>query len=150
MKNPGNITNKQKDLETSGSAQTLQMVTGIPPTPTVAGSTPATLAQTTPLPRVVAPIADPRRRSTSSDNSTEEISPALLGAIQQIVSTAIREQVAILAPARVATPSDVEAPKEEAGEDIPAHISPAGRRQEAPPPVPQEVLPHLLVCLECH
>ncbi|KAL0416469.1 UNVERIFIED_CONTAM: hypothetical protein Slati_3478800 [Sesamum latifolium] len=36
----------------------------------------------------------PPLRSTSSDTSTEEISPALLGAIQQIVSTVIWEQEA--------------------------------------------------------
>ncbi|KAL0406403.1 UNVERIFIED_CONTAM: hypothetical protein Slati_3954200 [Sesamum latifolium] len=37
-------------------------------------------------------MADPPRRSISSDTSAEEISPALLGAIQHIVLAAIREQ----------------------------------------------------------
>ncbi|KAL0433272.1 UNVERIFIED_CONTAM: hypothetical protein Slati_2661500 [Sesamum latifolium] len=65
----------------------------------------ATLAQAASLPRVVGPMADPPRRSTSSDTSAEEIYPALLGAIQQIVSTAVREQVLpALAPVRIATP----------------------------------------------
>ncbi|KAL0444478.1 UNVERIFIED_CONTAM: hypothetical protein Slati_2170500 [Sesamum latifolium] len=92
MENPGNTANKHKAPETSGSAQALQVVTGMPPTPTLAGSTLATLVQT--APRVVASVADPPRHSTSSDTSMEEISPALLGAIQQIVSIAIREQEA--------------------------------------------------------
>ncbi|KAL0446410.1 UNVERIFIED_CONTAM: hypothetical protein Slati_1768900 [Sesamum latifolium] len=71
----------------------------------------------------------------------EELSPALLGAIQQIVSAVIREQVAALAPTRVAIPSDVDAPKEEAEGDIPVPVPSVGRRQEAPPPAPQEVPP---------
>ncbi|KAL0416786.1 UNVERIFIED_CONTAM: hypothetical protein Slati_3510500 [Sesamum latifolium] len=71
MENPNNTINKQKVPKTSGSAQALQMVTSIPPTSTVVGSTPATLAQTTPLPQVVGPMADPPRRSTSSDTSAE-------------------------------------------------------------------------------
>ncbi|KAL0448636.1 UNVERIFIED_CONTAM: hypothetical protein Slati_1420000 [Sesamum latifolium] len=87
-------------------------------------------------------MADPPRRSTSSDTSAEEISPALLGAIQKIVSAAIRQQVAALAPMRMATPSDVEAPEEEAEEAIPVPVVPIGRRLEAPLPVPQEVPPH--------
>ncbi|KAL0405124.1 UNVERIFIED_CONTAM: hypothetical protein Slati_3826300 [Sesamum latifolium] len=149
MENPGNTTSKQKAPETSSSAQALQVVTGIPLTSIVAGSTPATLAQTTPLPWVVGPIADPPKRSTSSDTSAEEISPALLGAIQQIVSTAILEQVAALAPTRVATPSDVEALEEEAEEAIPVPMPPTGKRLETPPPVPQEVPPHWLARLEC-
>ncbi|KAL0405503.1 UNVERIFIED_CONTAM: hypothetical protein Slati_3864200 [Sesamum latifolium] len=107
------------------------------------------LGQTTPPPpRVVGPIADPPKRSTSSDTSAEEISPALLEAIQQIVSVAIREQVAALAPTRLATPSDVEAPEEEAEEAIRVPVPPAGGRLEAPPPVPQEVPPHWLARIE--
>ncbi|KAL0445239.1 UNVERIFIED_CONTAM: hypothetical protein Slati_2246600 [Sesamum latifolium] len=96
-------------------------------------------------------MADPPRHSTSSDTSAEEISPALLGAIQQIVSAAIQEQVAALAPMRVATPSDVEAREEEAEEPIPVPVPvpPTGRRLEAPPPVPQEVPPYWLAHLEC-
>ncbi|KAL0448744.1 UNVERIFIED_CONTAM: Pro-Pol polyprotein [Sesamum latifolium] len=148
MENPGDTTSKQNAPETSGSAQALQVVTGVPPTSTVAGSAPATLAQTIRLPRVVGPMADPPRCSTSSDTSAEEISPALLGFIQQIVSAVIREQVAALAPTRMATPSDLEAPKEEAEEVIPVPVPPTGRRLEAPPPVPQEVPHHWLARLE--
>ncbi|KAL0329227.1 UNVERIFIED_CONTAM: hypothetical protein Sradi_4909400 [Sesamum radiatum] len=73
----------------------------------------APLAPVPSPPKAVGTMANPPQCSTSSNTSTEEISPALLGPIRQIISTAIREQVAALAPARVATPSDVDVPKEE-------------------------------------
>ncbi|KAL0402492.1 UNVERIFIED_CONTAM: Pro-Pol polyprotein [Sesamum latifolium] len=92
MENPNHPSDKQKVVVTPSGTQALQVVTGMPPTPVLAGSTPVTLPQAPPPPRVAEPVADPPRRSTSSDTSMEEISPALLGAIQQIVSVAIREQ----------------------------------------------------------
>ncbi|KAL0430438.1 UNVERIFIED_CONTAM: hypothetical protein Sradi_0669800 [Sesamum radiatum] len=58
-------------------------------------------------------------RSTSTDTSTDELSPMMLGAIQRIVSTAIREQIATRVPTRIANPSDVDVPKEEAEEGAP-------------------------------
>ncbi|KAL0391450.1 UNVERIFIED_CONTAM: hypothetical protein Slati_4530100 [Sesamum latifolium] len=97
MENPSNPANKQKIVKTSDNTQALQVVTGMPPTSADGGSAPATLAQTPSPPMVADPIADPSRRSTSLDTSMEELSPALLGAVQQIVSAAIREQVAALA-----------------------------------------------------
>ncbi|KAL0313552.1 UNVERIFIED_CONTAM: hypothetical protein Sradi_5754500 [Sesamum radiatum] len=69
---------KQKAVETSGNTQTLQVVTGVPPTSTGGGSTPVALAQTPLPPTVVVSIADPSRRSISSDTSVEESSPAIL------------------------------------------------------------------------
>ncbi|KAL0452981.1 UNVERIFIED_CONTAM: hypothetical protein Slati_1276200 [Sesamum latifolium] len=63
-----------------------------------AGSTLVTLAQAALSPRVTGPTSDPPRRSTSSDTSTEELSPALIGAIQQIVAAALREHVSVTAP----------------------------------------------------
>ncbi|KAL0427696.1 UNVERIFIED_CONTAM: hypothetical protein Slati_2944400 [Sesamum latifolium] len=89
------------------------------------------------------------RHSTSSDTSTEETSPALLGAIQQIVSAATREQVEALAPARIATPSDVEALDEEPEEAVPVPAPPIIRRLDIPSMVPQEVPAHWLARLEC-
>ncbi|KAL0360883.1 UNVERIFIED_CONTAM: hypothetical protein Sradi_3772800 [Sesamum radiatum] len=94
-------------------------------------------------------MADPPRRSTSSDTSAEQISPALLGAIQQIVSAAIREQVAALAPGRIATPSDVEALEEEPGEAVPVPAPPTIRRSDIPSSVPQEFPTNWLARLEC-
>ncbi|KAL0431980.1 UNVERIFIED_CONTAM: hypothetical protein Sradi_0824000 [Sesamum radiatum] len=91
----------------------------------------------------------PPRHSTSSDTSAEEISPALLGAIKQIVSAAIREQVPTLAPTPTATPSDVEAPEEEPEEVAPVPAPPTTRRLDIPSLVPQEVPAHWLARLEC-
>ncbi|KAL0434459.1 UNVERIFIED_CONTAM: hypothetical protein Slati_2780200 [Sesamum latifolium] len=111
-------TNKQKAVETSGNTQALQ-----------------------------APVADPPRRSTSSDTSTEELSPVLLGVIQQIVSAAIREQVAALAPARAA-PSDIDAPQKEAEGDIPVPM-PQRTGGRGSPLALQEVPPQWLVRIKC-
>ncbi|KAL0416352.1 UNVERIFIED_CONTAM: hypothetical protein Slati_3467100 [Sesamum latifolium] len=146
MENPNHPSDKQKAVATPSDTQTLQVVTGTPPV--LAGSTPVTLTQAPPPPRVVGPVADPPRRSTSSDTSTKELSPALLGAIQQIVTAALREQAAVRAPTQVATPSDVEALEEEAGEEAPVPTPLAGRRREVPIPEPQEVPPQWLARLE--
>ncbi|KAL0355957.1 UNVERIFIED_CONTAM: hypothetical protein Sradi_4042600 [Sesamum radiatum] len=105
MENPANTADKQKASNTSGKPQALQVVTG--------------------------PMTDPSRHSTFSDTSVEEISLALLGAIRQIVSAAIREQVAALAPAHMATPFDVEAPKEETREAVPIPAPPTVRRMSS-------------------
>ncbi|KAL0448118.1 UNVERIFIED_CONTAM: hypothetical protein Slati_1939700 [Sesamum latifolium] len=73
-------------------------MTGALPPLVVTGSTPAALPQASLSPRIMGPTADPHRRSTSSDTSTEELSAALLVAIQQIVTAALREHVSIAAP----------------------------------------------------
>ncbi|KAL0385857.1 UNVERIFIED_CONTAM: hypothetical protein Sradi_2980000 [Sesamum radiatum] len=78
----------------------------------------------------------------------EEISPALLGAIQQIIFVAIREQVVAIALARVTTLSYVDAPEEEAEEGVPAPLPLADRRQEVSLPDPQEVPPQWLARFE--
>ncbi|KAL0462605.1 UNVERIFIED_CONTAM: hypothetical protein Slati_0148100 [Sesamum latifolium] len=78
----------------------------------------------------------------------EELSPALLGAIQQIIAAALREHVSATAPPWVATPSDVEAPEEEAGEEAPVPMPVAGRRREIPLPESQEVPPQWLARFE--
>ncbi|KAL0343682.1 UNVERIFIED_CONTAM: hypothetical protein Sangu_1255600 [Sesamum angustifolium] len=113
----------------------------MPPTIVIGGSTRSMLVQTPPPPRVVGLTTDPPHRSTSSDTSTEELSPALLGAIQQIVSAATQEQVAALALDRVNTPSDVDTPEEEAEGDIPAPLPPTDRKQGTPPLPSQDVPP---------
>ncbi|KAL0447966.1 UNVERIFIED_CONTAM: hypothetical protein Slati_1924500 [Sesamum latifolium] len=91
MKNPNQAADKQKAVAAPIATQALQVVTGAPPPPVVTGSASAALPQASLPPRVIGPAADPPRRSTSSDTSTEELSPALLGAIQQIVAAALRE-----------------------------------------------------------
>ncbi|KAL0445097.1 UNVERIFIED_CONTAM: hypothetical protein Slati_2232400 [Sesamum latifolium] len=52
---------------------------------------------------------------------------------------AIREQLAALAPAHVATPSDVDAPEEEAEGDVPVPAPPVDRWQGTSPIPPKEV-----------
>ncbi|KAL0305088.1 UNVERIFIED_CONTAM: hypothetical protein Sangu_3051900 [Sesamum angustifolium] len=123
-----NSANKQNIVDTCSNTQALHVVTGIPPTTAAGGSTHAMLVQTPPTPRVVGLTADPSCRNTSADTSAEKLSLALLGVIQPIVSATIQGQVAALAPAHLATPSDMDAPKEEAERDIPIPVPLVDRR----------------------
>ncbi|KAL0416684.1 UNVERIFIED_CONTAM: hypothetical protein Slati_3500300 [Sesamum latifolium] len=49
----------------------------------------------------------------------EQLSPALLGAIQQIVAAALREHVPVAAPPRLAPPPKADVPEEEDEEEAP-------------------------------
>ncbi|KAL0378698.1 UNVERIFIED_CONTAM: hypothetical protein Sradi_3175300 [Sesamum radiatum] len=149
MEIPSNPANKQNAVETSDNTQALLEVTAMPPTLVSGEPTPVALAPTPPPPGVVGPVTDPLRRSTSSDTSMKELSPALLGAMQLIVSAAIREQVAVLAHARVVTPSNTDAPEEEAEGDISVPVPSADTRQGAPLLAPQDVPPKWLARFEC-
>ncbi|KAL0295116.1 UNVERIFIED_CONTAM: hypothetical protein Sradi_6851700, partial [Sesamum radiatum] len=111
-------------------------------------STPAALPPAPLPPRVTDPVADPPRRTTSSDTSMEELSPALLRAIQHVVAVALREHVPVAAPPRVAPPPEADAPDEEDEGEIPIPVLPAGRRCNAPLPEPHEVPPQWLARLE--
>ncbi|KAL0303275.1 UNVERIFIED_CONTAM: hypothetical protein Sradi_6195600 [Sesamum radiatum] len=51
----------------------------------------------------------------------------MLGTIQEIISVTILEQVAALAPVRVATPPDADAPEEEPKGETPVPIPPVDR-----------------------
>ncbi|KAL0401746.1 UNVERIFIED_CONTAM: hypothetical protein Slati_4204500 [Sesamum latifolium] len=86
-------------------------------------------------------MTDPPRRSTSSDTSTEELSPALFRVIQRIVSATIQEQLAVLTLTRTTTPSDVDVLEEVAEEGAPAHVLPIAERQGPLLVVSQEVPP---------
>ncbi|KAL0345496.1 UNVERIFIED_CONTAM: hypothetical protein Sradi_4380900 [Sesamum radiatum] len=141
MENPNPPSDNQRVAVAPGGTQALQVVAGSPPAPALTGTTLVALAQAPPPSRVVGPAADSPRRSTSSNTSMKELSPSLLGAIQQIVVTALRERVSATAPPRVATSSDVEAPEEEAGEEALVPTPAGGRRWEVPLPEPQEVPP---------
>ncbi|KAL0453937.1 UNVERIFIED_CONTAM: hypothetical protein Slati_1371800 [Sesamum latifolium] len=132
---------KQKAVETGGN-QTLQVAIGTSLTPAGGGST-------LPPPRAISLVADPPKRSTSSDTSTDELSPALMGAIQRIVSAAIREQLAVLTPARTTTPSNEDVPEEVAEEVAPVHVLPVAKRQGPLLVAYQEVPPQWLVRFEC-
>ncbi|KAL0427863.1 UNVERIFIED_CONTAM: hypothetical protein Slati_2961100 [Sesamum latifolium] len=118
-----------------------------PSLPGVTGSTPAALPPASLPPRVTDPVADLPCRSTSSDTSTEELSPALLRAIQHVVA-ALREHVPVAAPPRVAPPPEADALDEEDEEEIPVPVPPAGRRHNVPLPEPQEMPPQWLARLE--
>ncbi|KAL0405618.1 UNVERIFIED_CONTAM: hypothetical protein Slati_3875700 [Sesamum latifolium] len=109
-------------------------MTGAPPPPVVTGSAPAALPQASLSPRIMGPTANPHRRSTSSDTSTEELLPALLGAIQRIVAAALREYVYVAAPSRLAPPPEAEVLEEESEEEAPVPMLPAGRRRDIPRP----------------
>ncbi|KAL0437628.1 UNVERIFIED_CONTAM: hypothetical protein Sradi_0470700 [Sesamum radiatum] len=117
------------------------MIAGAPSLLGVTGSTPAALPPAPLPPRVTDPVADLPRRSTSSDTSTEELSPALLRAIQQVVAATLREHVPVVAPLRVAPPPEADALDQEDEGEIPAPVPPAGRRRSVPLPGPQEVPP---------
>ncbi|KAL0400064.1 UNVERIFIED_CONTAM: hypothetical protein Sradi_2349700 [Sesamum radiatum] len=84
-------------------------------------------------------MVHPPRQSTSSDTSTEELSPALLRAIQHVVAAALREHVPIAAPQRVALPPEADALDEEHEGEIPVPVPPAGRRRNVILPQPQDV-----------
>ncbi|KAL0430965.1 UNVERIFIED_CONTAM: hypothetical protein Sradi_0722500 [Sesamum radiatum] len=144
MKNFNHPSNKQKAVTLPSGTQALQVIAGTPSTPVLAGSTPA---QAPHPPRVMGPVADPPRRSMSSDTSTEELSPALLGAIQQIVAAALQEHVSATAPPRVAPLFDIYVPEEEVGGEALVPVPLAGRRQDIPLPEPQEVPPQWLTRL---
>ncbi|KAL0439125.1 UNVERIFIED_CONTAM: hypothetical protein Slati_2395500 [Sesamum latifolium] len=148
MKNPNQSVDKQKAVAAPIATQALQVVTGAPPSPVVTGSASAALPQASLPPRVIGPAADPPRRSTSSDTSTEELSPALLGTIQQIVAAALREHVPVAAPPRLTPPPEAHVPKEKDEEEAPVPVPPAGRRRDIPLPGPQEVPPLWLARLE--
>ncbi|KAL0412077.1 UNVERIFIED_CONTAM: hypothetical protein Slati_3797400 [Sesamum latifolium] len=148
MENPNQTTDKQKGTTPPIGTQALQVITGTPPLPGVTGSTPAALPPAPLPPRVTNPVADPPRRRTSSDTSTEELSPALLRAIQHVVAAALREHVPVAAPPRVAPPPEADASDEEDEEEIPVPVPPAGRRRNVPLPEPQEVPPQWLARLE--
>ncbi|KAL0445062.1 UNVERIFIED_CONTAM: hypothetical protein Slati_2228900 [Sesamum latifolium] len=49
MENPNHPSDKQKVVTTPSGTQALQVITGMPPAPVPAGSTPVTLAQAAPL-----------------------------------------------------------------------------------------------------
>ncbi|KAL0411146.1 UNVERIFIED_CONTAM: Polyprotein P3 [Sesamum latifolium] len=78
----------------------------------------------------------------------QELSPALLRAIQHVVTAALREHVPVVAPPRVAPPPEADAPDEEDEEEIPVPVPPAGKRRNVPLPEPQEVPPQWLARLE--
>ncbi|KAL0355377.1 UNVERIFIED_CONTAM: hypothetical protein Sradi_3984600 [Sesamum radiatum] len=93
-------------------------------------------------------MANSPRRSTSSDTSLEELSPALLETIQETIVATIREKLTTLAPTCVATPSDVGAL-----EEGPTQLAPAPFVTEGLDTLMQsqsgDAFPQWLARLEC-
>ncbi|KAL0445266.1 UNVERIFIED_CONTAM: hypothetical protein Slati_2249300 [Sesamum latifolium] len=63
-------------------------------------------------PRPADPAADPPRITVSPDAPSVELSSNIFGTIQQMITSAIREQLTILVPTRVTTFSEVTAPEQ--------------------------------------
>ncbi|KAL0387704.1 UNVERIFIED_CONTAM: hypothetical protein Sradi_2652200 [Sesamum radiatum] len=63
-----------------------------------------------PPPKLADPVVDPPWHSTFSDTSSARLFPSLLGAIQRMISTAIRELMPVLAPGHTVTPPNVDTP----------------------------------------
>ncbi|KAL0443941.1 UNVERIFIED_CONTAM: hypothetical protein Slati_2116800 [Sesamum latifolium] len=58
-------------------------------------------------PRSTDPAADTPRITAAQDTPPVELSPTLLGTLQQMITSAIREQLTVLAPAQVTTQPEV-------------------------------------------
>ncbi|KAL0427160.1 UNVERIFIED_CONTAM: hypothetical protein Slati_2890800 [Sesamum latifolium] len=125
MENLNQATDKQKGTAPPIGTQALQVITGAPSPPGGTGSTLAALPPAPLPPRVMDPVADMPRRSTSLDTSTEELSPALLRAIQHVVAAALREHVPVAAPLRVAPLLEADTLDDEDEEEIPVPVPPA-------------------------
>ncbi|KAL0307982.1 UNVERIFIED_CONTAM: hypothetical protein Sangu_3001700 [Sesamum angustifolium] len=84
METPTNVHGKQKVGEAANPAQTLQAVPR-------ASLVPVTESEVPTSPRPTDSVVDPAKHSTSSDILPAKLSPALLGTILQMITTAIYE-----------------------------------------------------------
>ncbi|KAL0420480.1 UNVERIFIED_CONTAM: hypothetical protein Slati_3070900 [Sesamum latifolium] len=101
METPTNAPNKQKAGEApAATTQALQVVPSM-------SLTSLSRTATTATPRSTDPAADTPRIIVSPDASPVELSSDLLRTIQQMITLAIREQLAVLVPAQVKTPAEV-------------------------------------------
>ncbi|KAL0402094.1 UNVERIFIED_CONTAM: hypothetical protein Slati_4239300 [Sesamum latifolium] len=63
------------------------------------------------MPRSADPAADAPRITATQDAPAVELSPSLLGTLQQMITSAIREQLIVLLPAQVTTQPEVIIPE---------------------------------------
>ncbi|KAL0395410.1 UNVERIFIED_CONTAM: hypothetical protein Slati_4507200 [Sesamum latifolium] len=63
------------------------------------------------MPRSTDPAADTPRITATQDAPPVELSPTLLGTLQQMITSAIREQLTVLAPIQVTTQPEVVVPE---------------------------------------
>ncbi|KAL0394373.1 UNVERIFIED_CONTAM: hypothetical protein Slati_4403500 [Sesamum latifolium] len=148
MENPNQTTDKQKVVASPISIQALQVIAGAPPPLGRQGPPLLPYLRHLCLQKSWALQLTPPRSKHVFDTSTEELSPALLGAIQQIIAAALREHVPIAAPPRLTPPPEANVPEEEVEEEAPVPVPPIGRMREIPLPGPQEVPPQWLARLE--
>ncbi|KAL0420622.1 UNVERIFIED_CONTAM: hypothetical protein Slati_3085100 [Sesamum latifolium] len=95
---PSNPPNKQKAREAPAAATTQA--------PEVVPSAPLTFLSgttTTVMPRSTDPAADTPRITVTQDALLLELSPTLQGTLQQMITSAILEQLTVLTPIQVTT-----------------------------------------------
>ncbi|KAL0412192.1 UNVERIFIED_CONTAM: hypothetical protein Slati_3808900 [Sesamum latifolium] len=123
METPSNAPNKQKAGEApAATTQTLQVVpraslTSLSRTAETATSRSTDLA------------TDAPRTTISPDTPPVELSPNLLGTLQQMITSSIREQLAVLVPTQVTTQPEVAVPEQA----DPALAIPRSNAIEGPP-----------------
>ncbi|KAL0407310.1 UNVERIFIED_CONTAM: hypothetical protein Slati_4044900 [Sesamum latifolium] len=106
METPTNAPNKQKAGEMPVvTIQALQVVPNAPLTSFF--RTAATM-----MPRSTDPATDTPRITVSPDAPPMELSPNLLGTLQQMITSAIHEQLTVLVPAQVTTQPEVVVPEQ--------------------------------------
>ncbi|KAL0405624.1 UNVERIFIED_CONTAM: hypothetical protein Slati_3876300 [Sesamum latifolium] len=93
METPSNPPNKQKAGEAPSAADT-QALQVVPNAPLTSLSGTATIA----TPRSTNPAADTPRVTVTQDAPPMELSPTLLGTLEQMITSAICEQLTVLAP----------------------------------------------------
>ncbi|KAL0456224.1 UNVERIFIED_CONTAM: hypothetical protein Slati_0961600 [Sesamum latifolium] len=107
METPSNLPNKQKAGEAPAAATT-QALQVVPSAPLAFLS----VTTTTATPRSTDPAADTPRITVTQDTPCVELSPTLLGTLQRMITSAIREQLTVLAPVQVTTQPQVAVPEQ--------------------------------------
>ncbi|KAL0427973.1 UNVERIFIED_CONTAM: hypothetical protein Slati_2972100 [Sesamum latifolium] len=97
METPSNAPNKQKaEAPTAATTQALQVISS-------ASLISLSRTTTTATPRSTDPVADTPRITATQDTPPVELSSTLLGTLQQMIASAIREQLTVPAPVQVTT-----------------------------------------------
>ncbi|KAL0445417.1 UNVERIFIED_CONTAM: hypothetical protein Slati_2264400 [Sesamum latifolium] len=107
MKTHSNAPNKQKagQAPVAATTQALQVVPS-------ASLTSQSETTTTTMPRSTDPGVDTPRITATQDAPPVEFSPTLLGSLQQMITSAVREQLSVLAPVQVTMQPEVVVPEQ--------------------------------------
>ncbi|KAL0458849.1 UNVERIFIED_CONTAM: hypothetical protein Slati_0512100 [Sesamum latifolium] len=147
METPSNAPNKQKAREAPAAAtsQALQIVPS-------ASMTSLSGMSTTATPRLIDPTADTPRITVAQDTPPVELSLTLLETLQQMITSAIREQLTVVAPAQVSTQPEatvlqqadptlaIPRPEEVPGPDVQHQVMGAPAEEQAGIPFTEEVM----------